>query len=106
MQSFVFALRLEQLRSSALVLRLQAHGARKRTVAESVLSLRTLGPQESEHWLVLKAASKSPVRIHRSAFPLIPELFYPSKCFTASATITLRFLSTETCSFLNDSHFR
>ncbi|RVE57576.1 hypothetical protein OJAV_G00217540 [Oryzias javanicus] len=60
-QSFVFALRLEQLRSSALVLRLQVGGPRKRTVAESVLSLRQLGPQESEHWLVLKAASKSPV---------------------------------------------
>uniref|UniRef100_A0A3P9JUA9 Tandem C2 domains, nuclear n=1 Tax=Oryzias latipes TaxID=8090 RepID=A0A3P9JUA9_ORYLA len=60
MQSFVFALRLEQLRSCALVLRLQAHAPRKRTVAESVLSLRRLGPEESEHWLDLNTPSKSP----------------------------------------------
>lgn len=62
MQSFVFALRLEQLRSCALVLRLQVHAPRKRTVAESVLSLRRLGPKESEYWLDLNPPSKSPVR--------------------------------------------
>uniref|UniRef100_A0A3B3HTB0 Tandem C2 domains, nuclear n=1 Tax=Oryzias latipes TaxID=8090 RepID=A0A3B3HTB0_ORYLA len=60
MQSFVFALRLEQLRSCALVLRLQVHAPRKRTVAESVLSLRRLGPKESEYWLDLNPPSKSP----------------------------------------------
>ncbi|KAM4624850.1 tandem C2 domains nuclear protein [Polymixia lowei] len=61
METFVFALRLRQLRCSALVLRLQTHGPRKRTVAECVLSLRQLGPQETEHWLDLGAPSKSSV---------------------------------------------
>ncbi|XP_043998176.1 tandem C2 domains nuclear protein isoform X2 [Gambusia affinis] len=61
METFVFALRLQQLQSSALVLRLQTHGPRKRTAAECVLSLRQLGPQESEHWLDLQQPSKSSV---------------------------------------------
>ncbi|XP_041827080.1 tandem C2 domains nuclear protein [Melanotaenia boesemani] len=61
METFVFALRLQQLRCSALVLRLQSHNPKKRTVAESVLSLRQLGPQESEHWLELNPPSKSSV---------------------------------------------
>uniref|UniRef100_A0A3Q3KSF0 Tandem C2 domains, nuclear n=1 Tax=Mastacembelus armatus TaxID=205130 RepID=A0A3Q3KSF0_9TELE len=61
METFVFALRLQQLNCSALVLRLQAHSPRKRTVAECVLSLRQLGPQESEHWLNLNPPSKSSV---------------------------------------------
>ncbi|XP_069016566.1 tandem C2 domains nuclear protein [Embiotoca jacksoni] len=61
METFVFALRLQQLRCSALVLRLQMHNPRKRTVAECVLSLRQLGPQETEHWLDLNPPSKSSV---------------------------------------------
>ncbi|XP_040917422.1 tandem C2 domains nuclear protein [Toxotes jaculatrix] len=61
METFVFALRLQQLRCSALVLRLQTHNPKKRTVAECVLSLRQLGPQETEHWLDLNAPSKSSV---------------------------------------------
>ncbi|KAK2826636.1 hypothetical protein Q5P01_020850 [Channa striata] len=61
METFVFALRLQQLRCSALVLRLQTHNPRKRTVAECVLSLRQLGPQETEHWLDFNAPSKSSV---------------------------------------------
>ncbi|KAM4724060.1 tandem C2 domains nuclear protein [Anableps anableps] len=61
METFVFALRLQQLQCSALVLRLQTHNPRKRTVAECVLSLRQLGFQESEHWLDLKQPSKSSV---------------------------------------------
>ncbi|XP_061599603.1 tandem C2 domains nuclear protein [Cololabis saira] len=60
-ETFVFALRLQQLRCSALVLRLQTHQPRKRTLAECVLSLRQLGPQESEHWLDLNPPSKSSV---------------------------------------------
>uniref|UniRef100_A0A3B5QMI9 Tandem C2 domains, nuclear n=1 Tax=Xiphophorus maculatus TaxID=8083 RepID=A0A3B5QMI9_XIPMA len=59
METFVFALRLQQLQSSALVLRLQTHSPRKRTAAECVLSLRQLGPRESEHWLDLQQPSKS-----------------------------------------------
>uniref|UniRef100_A0A1A8CKI1 Tandem C2 domains, nuclear n=1 Tax=Nothobranchius kadleci TaxID=1051664 RepID=A0A1A8CKI1_NOTKA len=59
METFVFALRLQQLHCSALVLRLQTHRPRKRTVAECVLSLRQLGPEESEHWLDLNPPSKS-----------------------------------------------
>ncbi|XP_071354816.1 tandem C2 domains nuclear protein [Trachinotus anak] len=61
METFVFALRLHQLRCSALVLRLQTHNPRKRTVAECVLSLRQLGPQETDHWLDLNPPSKSSV---------------------------------------------
>ncbi|XP_047467611.1 tandem C2 domains nuclear protein isoform X2 [Mugil cephalus] len=61
METFVFVLRLHQLRCSSLVLRLQTHNPRKRTVAECVLSLRQLGPQETEHWLELNPPSKSSV---------------------------------------------
>ncbi|KAM9354760.1 tandem C2 domains nuclear protein [Pholidichthys leucotaenia] len=61
METFVFSLRLEQLHCSALVLRLQTQHPRKSTVAECVLSLRQLSPQETEHWLELKPASKSSV---------------------------------------------
>ncbi|KAM6912193.1 tandem C2 domains nuclear protein [Xenentodon cancila] len=61
METFVFALRLQQLHCSALVLRLQTHNPKKRTLAECVLSLRQLGPQESEHWLDLNPPSKSSV---------------------------------------------
>ena len=63
METFVFALRLQQLRRSALHLRLQTHNPKKRTVAECVLSLRQLGPEESEHWLELNSLSKSSVRV-------------------------------------------
>ncbi|XP_034089302.1 tandem C2 domains nuclear protein [Gymnodraco acuticeps] len=61
METFVFALRLQQLRCSALVLRLQTHNPKKRTVAECVLSLRQLNSQETEHWLELNLKSKSSV---------------------------------------------
>ncbi|KAA0718111.1 Tandem C2 domains nuclear protein [Triplophysa tibetana] len=61
METFVFTLNLEQLRSSALVLRLQAHAPRKRTLGECVLSLRTLGPQETQHWLDFRTHSKTRV---------------------------------------------
>ncbi|XP_072313731.1 tandem C2 domains nuclear protein [Eucyclogobius newberryi] len=59
METFVFSLHLQQLRCSALVLRLQSHSSRTRTVGECVLSLRTLGPAETEHWLELNSPSKS-----------------------------------------------
>ncbi|XP_076013894.1 tandem C2 domains nuclear protein [Genypterus blacodes] len=61
METFVFALRLQQLRCSALVLRLQTQNPRKRTLAECVLSLRQLGPVETDHWLDLNLPSKSSV---------------------------------------------
>lgn len=61
METFVFALRLQSLRCSALVLRLQIHTPKKRTVAQCVLSLRQLGPEETEHWLDLNTPSKSSV---------------------------------------------
>ncbi|KAJ7988762.1 hypothetical protein DPEC_G00312580 [Dallia pectoralis] len=61
METFVFALRLQQLRCSALVLQLQTHQPRKRTAAQCFLSLRQLGPEETQHWLVLNPPSKSPV---------------------------------------------
>ncbi|XP_045918279.1 tandem C2 domains nuclear protein [Micropterus dolomieu] len=60
-ETFVFALHIQQLRCSALLLRVQTYNPRKRTVAECVLSLRQLGPQETEHWLHLNPPSKSSV---------------------------------------------
>lgn len=61
METFVFTLRLQQLRCSALVLRLQTHGSRKRTVAEGVLPLTHTGSEETERWLHLRPPSKSSV---------------------------------------------
>ncbi|XP_015245576.1 PREDICTED: tandem C2 domains nuclear protein isoform X1 [Cyprinodon variegatus] len=61
METFVFALRLQQLQRSALVLQLQTNNPRKRTVAECVLSLQQLSAEETEHWLDLKQPSKSSV---------------------------------------------
>ncbi|XP_028994693.1 tandem C2 domains nuclear protein [Betta splendens] len=61
METFVFTVRLQQLRCSALVLRLQTHNPRRRAVAESVLSLRQLDSQETEHWLDFNPPSKSSV---------------------------------------------
>uniref|UniRef100_A0A4W5NC30 Uncharacterized protein n=1 Tax=Hucho hucho TaxID=62062 RepID=A0A4W5NC30_9TELE len=61
METFVFTLRLQQLRCSALVLRLQTHHPRKRTVAECVLSLRQLGSEETQHWMELSPPSKTTV---------------------------------------------
>ncbi|KAL2099178.1 hypothetical protein ACEWY4_005658 [Coilia grayii] len=59
METFVFTLPLQQLRSSALVLRLQTHTPRKRTLAECVLSLRQLSPEETQYWLQFRPPSKS-----------------------------------------------
>lgn len=64
METFVFTLNLEQIRRSALVLRLQAHTPRKRTLGECVLSLRTLGLEETKHWLEFKPHSKTHVSPH------------------------------------------
>uniref|UniRef100_A0A9R1SFI7 Tandem C2 domains, nuclear n=2 Tax=Cyprinus carpio TaxID=7962 RepID=A0A9R1SFI7_CYPCA len=61
METFVFTLNLEQIRRSALVLRLQAHTPRKRTLGECVLSLRTLGPEATKHCLEFKPYSKTHV---------------------------------------------
>ncbi|XP_063039562.1 tandem C2 domains nuclear protein isoform X2 [Engraulis encrasicolus] len=59
METFVFALPLQQLRNSALVLRLHLHTPRKRTLAECVLSLRQLSPEEAQYSLQLRPPSKS-----------------------------------------------
>uniref|UniRef100_A0A3Q2YDJ6 Tandem C2 domains, nuclear n=1 Tax=Hippocampus comes TaxID=109280 RepID=A0A3Q2YDJ6_HIPCM len=61
-ETFVFALSLQSLRGSALLLKLQTQGAKKRTVAKCVLSLRPLGPQEIEQWLPLRSPCKFSVR--------------------------------------------
>ncbi|XP_061749906.1 tandem C2 domains nuclear protein isoform X2 [Nerophis ophidion] len=61
METFVFALSLQTLRSSALVLRLQTCFLQKRTLAEGAISLRHLGPRETQHWLHLRAPRKSSV---------------------------------------------
>ncbi|XP_028852971.1 tandem C2 domains nuclear protein [Denticeps clupeoides] len=59
METFVFALQLHALLDSALVLRLQTHTPRKRTVADCVLSLRHLSSEEKTHWLTFHPPSKS-----------------------------------------------
>ncbi|XP_061700783.1 tandem C2 domains nuclear protein isoform X1 [Syngnathoides biaculeatus] len=59
METFVFALSLQSLRRGALRLSLQTRGARKRTAAQCVLSLRQLGPRETERWLRLGSPGKS-----------------------------------------------
>ncbi|KAG9336766.1 hypothetical protein JZ751_003114, partial [Albula glossodonta] len=61
METFVFALPLQQLRTAALVFRLQAQLPRKRTLGECVLSLRQLGPQETQHWLDINPPSRAPM---------------------------------------------
>ncbi|XP_076841903.1 tandem C2 domains nuclear protein [Brachyhypopomus gauderio] len=61
METFVFALGLEQLRSAALVLRVHTHVPRKRTLGECAVSLRTLCTQETQHWLELRTPCKSRV---------------------------------------------
>lgn len=61
METFVFTLRLQQLHRSALVLRLQTHGSRKRTVAEGVLPLTQMGSEETERWIHLSPLSKASV---------------------------------------------
>ncbi|XP_017268779.1 tandem C2 domains nuclear protein [Kryptolebias marmoratus] len=101
METFVFALRLQQLQCSALVLRLQTHEPRKRTVAECVLSLRQLGPKESEHCLHLKPPSKSLV-CHSE--------LHLSTCFQpVNGRIQLRVLAAQnlppSCSPLSQAFF-
>ncbi|KAJ8411933.1 hypothetical protein AAFF_G00155710 [Aldrovandia affinis] len=61
METFVFALHLQQLRMAGLVFRLQAHFPRKRTLGECVLSLRQLGPQETQVWLDINPPSRAPI---------------------------------------------
>ncbi|KAM9777661.1 LOW QUALITY PROTEIN: tandem C2 domains nuclear protein [Neosynchiropus ocellatus] len=61
METFVFALPLPLLLGRVLLLRLQTHRPKIRTVAECALSLRDLGPEEREHWLDLSPPSKSSV---------------------------------------------
>ncbi|KPP79559.1 tandem C2 domains nuclear protein-like, partial [Scleropages formosus] len=61
METFVFALPLQQLRTAGLAFRLQTHVPRKRTLGECALSLRQLGPQETQHWLEVRPPSKAPV---------------------------------------------
>ncbi|XP_072533413.1 tandem C2 domains nuclear protein [Salminus brasiliensis] len=87
METFVFSLNLEQLRSSALLLRLQTHTPRKRTLGECVLSLRALGPQETRHWLDIRPPSKP--RICRAELQL-------ATCFQpVSSRIQLQILSAQ-----------
>ncbi|XP_007247671.3 tandem C2 domains nuclear protein [Astyanax mexicanus] len=87
METFVFSLNLEQLCSSTLVLRLQAHTPRKFTLGECVLSLRELGPEETQHWLDIKLPSKP--RVCRAELQL-------ATCFQAvSSRIQLQILSAQ-----------
>ena len=92
METFVFALRLQQLRCSALVLRLQTHIPKKRTVAECVLSLRELGPQETEHWLELNPPSKSSVSMNACFYSFYFNIMYRNFYFFIDLLISKDFI--------------
>lgn len=94
METFVFTLRLQQLRCSALVLRLQTHGPKKRTAAEGVLSLRQLDSRETEHWLELRPPSKSSVSRRRWALLFCVQSMR-TKCRRRLIKPAVRFLGRE-----------
>ncbi|XP_028677666.1 tandem C2 domains nuclear protein [Erpetoichthys calabaricus] len=60
METFVFSLKLQQLQTVALVLKIYTHNPRKRTLGECTLSLRDLGAVETHHWLDITIPPKAP----------------------------------------------
>ena len=95
METFVFSVRLQPLRCSALVLRLQTQQPRRRTVAEGVLSLRQLGPKETQHWLHLSPPSKTSVGVLLSLSLLssLPLYVSLSTVFLSLSSLSLLSLS-------------
>ncbi|MBN3272191.1 TAC2N protein, partial [Polyodon spathula] len=59
METFVFALKLQQLQTVGLVFKVLTHHPRKRTIGECAMSLRKLSSVESEHWLDITPISKA-----------------------------------------------
>nr|XP_033807699.1 tandem C2 domains nuclear protein isoform X2 [Geotrypetes seraphini] len=61
METFVFALKLQNLQTVRLLFKIQSHTPRKRTIGQCSLSLRELSSEESDHWLEITRASKASV---------------------------------------------
>lgn len=59
METFVFALKLQQLQTVGLVFKVLTHHPRKRTIGECAMSLRKLSSVESEHCLDITPISKA-----------------------------------------------
>ncbi|XP_030069582.1 tandem C2 domains nuclear protein-like [Microcaecilia unicolor] len=58
METFVFALKLQNLQTVRLLFKVQIHSPRKRTIGQCSVSLRELSSEESDHWLDITHASK------------------------------------------------
>ncbi|RXM93496.1 Tandem C2 domains nuclear protein [Acipenser ruthenus] len=87
METFVFALKLQQLQTVGLVFRVLTHHPRKRTIGECAMSLRKLSSVESEHWLDITPISK--------ALPCHAEL-HIGTCFQpVSSRIQLQILAAQ-----------
>ncbi|MBN3287041.1 TAC2N protein, partial [Polyodon spathula] len=64
METFVFALKLQQLQTVGLVFKVLIHHPRKRTIGECAMSLHKLSSVESEHWLDITPISKATLPCH------------------------------------------
>ncbi|MBN3296086.1 TAC2N protein, partial [Amia calva] len=60
-ETFVFALKLQQLQTQGLIFKVQTHLPRKRTLGECAMTLRQLSSQEAEYWLDITPPSKAPI---------------------------------------------
>ncbi|XP_069493939.1 tandem C2 domains nuclear protein isoform X2 [Ambystoma mexicanum] len=58
METFVFAIKLQSLKTVRLVFKIQSQTPRKRTIGHCSLSLRELDSAESDHWLDVNPSSK------------------------------------------------
>uniref|UniRef100_A0A8C8SLV0 Tandem C2 domains, nuclear n=1 Tax=Pelusios castaneus TaxID=367368 RepID=A0A8C8SLV0_9SAUR len=58
METFVFAIKLQNLQAARLVFKIQTQTPRKKTIGECALPLRELSSQELEHWLDIMPPSK------------------------------------------------
>lgn len=58
METFVFAIKLQNLQTVRLVFKIQTQTPRKKTIGECSLSLRTLGTQEMDYSLDISPPSK------------------------------------------------
>jgi tandem C2 domain-containing protein len=58
METFVFAIKLQNLQAVRLAFKIQTQTPKKKTIGECSLSLRTLSTQEMEYSLEIIAPSK------------------------------------------------
>lgn len=58
METFVFAIKLQNLQPVRLVFKIQTQTPKKRTIGECSVSLRELSSQESNYWLHITPPSK------------------------------------------------